>query len=94
MIIFDRMGHLVSTTDAEELHSFARSIGLKKRWYQITRTFKRDGSGHHYEHHAHYDLTTYRMMNRARRQGATMVDPKELIRKAWWANERTTTKDR
>lgn len=85
MIIYDHMGHMVSTTSSVELHSFAKSIGLKREWYQVKQNFVRDPNGYHYEHHSHYDLTTYRMMNKARKAGATMVDPKQIILKAWWS---------
>ena len=77
-IVFDWMGHMVSTESAEELHEFARKLGLKREWYQTP------GYG---DKHAHYDLTTGRMKNKARLLGATEVIPWELVEKAWWYND-------
>ena len=88
MIIYDHIGHMVSTTNADELHSFARSIGLKRNWYQRKGHWHAAGvyaGDYHQEHHDHYDLTTFRIMNKAKRYGAVMVDPKDLIKRAWWA---------
>ncbi len=86
MIITDSMGHLVSTKDAEELHSFARRIGLKRKWYQ-TKKFSQKTiiAERHPEHHAHYDLTTIHMRSKAIHSGAKLVEPKNLIIMAWWA---------
>lgn len=76
MILIDYLGHIVSTKNAEELHRFARKLGLRKGHYQK-----------HYntEYHAHYDLTTVLMRMKAKRLGAIEVKPKEIIAKAWWA---------
>jgi len=75
MILIDRMGHMVSTQNAEELHAFADKLGLKRRWYQSAR------SG---EQHAHYDLTSRHIYKKAVRFGARQVDPSDLVRCAWW----------
>jgi len=75
MIIFDDFGHMVSTESVEELHAFARKIGLKREWYQTP------GYGDRF---AHYDLTTSRMMRKAANFGAKKVDPRELLKLAWW----------
>ena len=75
MILIDRMGHMVSTENAEELHAFAGKLGLKRIWYQAP------GYG---EKYSHYDLTTGRMRSKASRLGAKMVTPKELVKAAWW----------
>ena len=75
LIIFDCLGHMTSTESAAELHEFARRIGLKREWYQTP------GYG---EKHAHYDLTTRRMMNKAKNCGAKEVHPFELVKRAWW----------
>ena len=75
MILTDFMGHMTSTDSAEELHAFAKKIGLKREWYQTP------GYG---EEHAHYDLTTTRMKKKARVNGATEVGPMELVERAWW----------
>jgi len=42
----DRWSHLVADTD-EELHAFARRLGMRRAWFQ-------DKPGR--PHHAHYDL--------------------------------------
>lgn len=76
-IILDFMGHLSSTESAEELHEFARKIGLKKSWYQTP------GFG---EKHAHYDLTTKRMIAIAKANGAEFVSPFDLVKRAWWSD--------
>ncbi len=79
MIIYDFMGHMVSTQDPEELHAFARLLGLKREWFQTP------GRG---LHHAHYDLTTSNARSRARRMGAVEVDPLSLVKKAWWTKNK------
>lgn len=76
MILFDWMGHMVSTTNADELHNFAHALGLKREWYQ------NPGYG---ENYSHYDLTTIRMRRKASRLGAEPVDPKQIVKRAWWA---------
>jgi len=78
MILFDSFGHLVSDTSEQELHSFAKRIGLKREWFQ-TPGFGR--------HHAHYDLTTCRMIEKARLYGASEVGCEELVKRAWWQGE-------
>jgi hypothetical protein len=50
MIFMDKQGHLISDHDIEELHAFARKIGLKKEWFQDKRN--KDF------YYPHYDLTT------------------------------------
>jgi len=72
MIIFDEIGHLVSTESEEELHQFAKMIGLRRSWYQTNKN------------NPHYVLTISGMRGKARRFGAIQVDPIELIKKAWW----------
>lgn len=67
MIYTDSLGHLVSDTSLEELHQFARSIGLKRKWFQDGR-------------HPHYDLTTTRARNRALDAGAKLVSPLEIVK--------------
>ena len=72
MILLDPLGHMVSTIDENELHTFAQKIGLKRLWYQGNNN------------HPHYDLTTARMRHKALKFGATLVEEKELVRRAWW----------
>lgn len=70
MIIIDTpsngWSHLAATT-IEELHEFAKSIGLKREWFQ-------DKPGH-----PHYDLKGT-MIDRAKQRGATEVQRKELLK--------------
>jgi hypothetical protein len=57
--------HLVSIS-ADELHAFAKKIGLQRRWYQEKRI-------------PHYDLTTDRKVRKAMKAGAILVDARELV---------------
>jgi Protein of unknown function (DUF4031) len=75
MILVDNIGHMVSSEDADELHEFARELGLKREWYQTPRRG---------EYHAHYDLNTRRMIAKAKRMGAKRVKATQLIHQAWW----------
>ena len=75
MILMDTVGHVVSTKSADELHLFAQRLGLLRRWYQTP---------HEDEWHAHYDLTTLSMKERADDMGAKLVSSESLIRLAWW----------
>lgn len=79
-ILVDWMGHMVSTESADELHRFADKLGLRRRWFQ-TR-------GREDERHDHYDLTTSNMVSKALHEGAEKVNPKDVIRRAWWGKER------
>lgn len=67
MIYCDKMGHMVSDTNLEELHNFAQEIGLKREWFQDKRL-------------PHYDLIGNRMLQKAIKEGAIFVDPKTLVR--------------
>jgi len=76
MILVDYIGHLVSTESEEELHKFAgEELGLRRGHYQDSGSILR---------HPHYDLTTSRMVDKARRLGAEWVTPRDLIVRAWW----------
>jgi hypothetical protein len=86
MIIFDLMGHLVATESAEELHAFARKIGLKRSWYQEAKKGSWSKASHP-DYFGHYDLTTANMRQKAFRFGATQVDPQEIVKRAWWARK-------
>lgn len=66
-IYYDKIGHLVSDSSLEELHSFAQSLGLRKEWFQD------------HPKHPHYDLTTERIKNKAKKLGAKKVSSKEII---------------
>ncbi len=79
MILIDRMGHMVSDQSEEELHAFARKIGLKKSWYQVGSPDGRQ---------AHYELTTNRRQHAALKAGARIVTLRELLQRAWWYNNK------
>ncbi len=78
MIIYDYWGHMVSTESIEELHHFARTMGLDRRLYHV------NGRG---EYHAHYDLLNGYLKERARLFGAVMVRARELVERAWWSTK-------
>lgn len=78
MILIDKRGHMVSTDDVKELHSFAEELGLRRGWFQSSVNFK----------HPHYDLTTKRMMNKAISMGAKEVSSRELVERAFWRKEK------
>jgi hypothetical protein len=59
--------HLVCA-DTEQLHAFARRIGLRRQWFQ------EDGK------YPHYDLTTSRAAARAISAGAVKMDTRQMIR--------------
>lgn len=75
-IIFDSIGHLVSTESETELHCFARRIKLAESWYQ------------NHPEHPHYDLTTKRAQTRAELAGAIKVSSQDLLELAWWAKKK------
>jgi len=58
--------HLVCK-NVDELHAFAKKIGLKRRWYQ------------HHHRHPHYDLTTQHKMEIALKNGAILVSSRQLV---------------
>jgi hypothetical protein len=66
-IIFDSVGHMISTKNEDHLHEFAGKLGLKREWYQDK------------QEHPHYDLTTPRAQERAREAGAIEVHPIDLL---------------
>lgn len=68
MIYIDYMGHLVTDGELDELHKFARELGLKMTWFQS------------HPRHPHYDLTTKRMRAKALICGAVFVSRKEISR--------------
>ena len=76
MIITDGL-HLVSTVSEDELHEFAKKIGLRREWYQCH-------AQHPKRKRPHYDLTTESAVNRAIRVGAKLVSGKYLIENARW----------
>ena len=71
MILIDQYGHLVTDSDLDELHEFAKKLGLKRSWFQI--------SGNQI---FHYDLTTARKREQALALGAIFVDGREVVRRA------------
>jgi hypothetical protein len=73
MILIDKQGHMVSDKSEQELHEFAKQLGLKRAWFQNCGR------------HPHYDLTTESIRQRAKLRGANTVTTKELVFKAWWS---------
>ena len=68
MILLDKAGHLVSDTSLEELHEFAKKIGMRRYWFQ-------EGKGKH----PHYDIWGV-VFAKALEAGATLVDSEDIIR--------------
>lgn len=66
MVYLDPAGHLRADT-REELHAFARRIGLKRAWYQDRPRLW------------HYDLTTARKRGRALATGAVPVSSRQIV---------------
>ena len=60
--------HLMAD-DLRELHRFAKSIGLKRSWFQD------------HPRHPHYDLTSPNKLERAILHGAKFLEPKKLLEK-------------
>lgn len=75
MILVDKLGHMVSTESEDELHTFAQRLELKRSWYQNTNK-------------PHYDLTTRRKINLALKNGAKLVRSKDIVRQAWWKEQK------
>lgn len=69
-MIFTDGVHLISSISESDLHAFAKSINLKREWYQ-------DRNKHP---HPHYDLTTDRALRRAIKAGAKKISARELIK--------------
>ena len=68
MIYLDNIGHMVADT-LEELHKFAKELGLKRSWFQEKGSL------------SHYDLTTQRKRNQAQEMGAELIAYKDMPRK-------------
>lgn len=67
----DRMGHLTADSEAE-LHAFAQSIGMPRRWFQ--------GPPRH--RLWHYDCISFALQGRALRAGAEwLADPRDTVRR-------------
>lgn len=67
MIYTDKI-HLISDKSIDELINFAILIGLKKEWIQKHRII-------------HFDILSNRILNKALKNGAVLVNTKDLIRK-------------
>lgn len=70
MIFVDGKGHMISDLSEDELHSFAKKIGLLRDWFQSPPQVK----------YPHYDLTTQRKINYALRMGAYLANTREMIK--------------
>ena len=68
MIYVDKIGHMISDESLDELHLFAKKIGLKREWFQ------------EHSKHPHYDLTTKRKIGKAVYEGAKYVRSKDIVR--------------
>lgn len=66
MILFDGV-HLASDNSWEELHVFAKKIGLKRSWFQEKKT------------HQHYDIISDRISALAIKLGAVKLDAIEMM---------------
>lgn len=66
MVLTDGI-HLAADS-LEELHRFARSIGIRRSWF------------HQHDRHPHYDLFTEDMRRKALAAGAQLVSSKEIVR--------------
>ena len=58
--------HLVSSESLDELHTFARTIGLRRGWFQDHRI-------------PHYDLFGWRMLQKAQAAGAIWATRRQLV---------------
>lgn len=68
MIYTDRI-HMIGET-VEELHEFAKKIGLHKCYYRNPRK----------KRHPHYDLMNERIREKAIENGAILVPDREIVR--------------
>lgn len=62
--------HIIAD-DIEELHRFARKIGLKRNWFQSNV----------YNYHAHYDIKGERKRKRAIEAGAIELNRADFVSK-------------
>ncbi|GAH44695.1 unnamed protein product [marine sediment metagenome] len=67
MIYTDKV-HLVGDT-LQELHDFAKFIGLKREWFQD------------HPRHPHYDITTSRMLKKILAHKIIRISSKQLLKK-------------
>ena len=66
MTVYTDGVHLMADEEAE-LHTFAKSLGLKLEWFQT------------HPRHPHYDLTTGGMKRKAVAFGAKVVASRDLV---------------
>jgi hypothetical protein len=59
--------HLVSDRSLDELHLFARLIGLKKEWFQF------------HPKHSHYDIISQHKKALAFERGAIFVSSRKIV---------------
>ncbi len=67
-VVYDRLGHLRADT-LNELHEFARTLGLRRAWFQ--------GRASRFPH---YDLTTTNARRRAKAAGAIEISVRDMVR--------------
>lgn len=70
MVYIDAGGHILTDGDAEELHIFAASIGMKREWYQDAGRAAK---------HPHYDAIGAATRRRAIAAGAVQIDSREAV---------------
>lgn len=61
--------HLVSDTSLDELHTFAKSLGMKREWFQNHRF-------------PHYDVLSPTKRRRAIHLGAQAATSREIVRRS------------
>lgn len=69
-IYIDEQGHLITDADLEELHSFAKDIGMRREWFQ------NKASKHP---HPHYDVFSPRLRAAAIKAGAIEITSRETV---------------
>jgi hypothetical protein len=74
MVVYTDGIHL-GGDELEELHRFARSIGLKRKWFQ------------NHPRHPHYDLTSPKKLEEAISKGVEHIKTKEFLKKILKAYE-------
>jgi len=85
MILVDPMGHMVSTKSADELHTFAEKLGIKRESCQMLGISKKDNRI--VDIGTHYSITKRRIIHRAVKMGAFLEEPREIMRRAWYAKK-------
>jgi len=67
-VIYTDGVHLVSDCGVEDLHYFAKKIGLRREWFQD------------HKRHPHYDMLSPVILRRAIDKGAAVVSTRGLVK--------------